>query len=358
LYSKRPLTIQVVTKMILVEVSENEKDQYNQFVAAQESGSFLQSWEWGQWQIRLGRTVYRFKIIDDNGTQVASVQLIKMPLPFGKYYLYAPYGPVVSEKLKVESQKLLQEIKNKFSEAVFIRIEPKQIISQSENQSIRKSTNIQPAVTMVLDINKPDDVLLSAMHHKTRYNIRLAQRHGVKIQSELVVTPGYGLYTSEAVNLILQTQVRQNYHGHSRDYYKNLVDFFALGNNTNDLKLWIYKALYNKELLATAVIVDFGPTRMYLYGGSSEKFRNFMAPYLLHWGAIVDAKITGIKYYDFGGSEVASGGERGFTRFKQGFGGRVINYVGAYDIIQNKAVYKAYQLVRKINKIIKKISPQ
>jgi len=341
---------------MLKELSDSDKQEYNQFVAAQESGSFLQSWEWGSWQERLGRDIYRYWILSDIGDKVASVQLIKMPLPFGKYYLYAPYGPVMSEKLKVESKKLLQEVQKKFPEAVFIRIEPQHTSNfqlPTSNLSIRKSTNIQPAITMLLDVNKPDDVLLSGMHHKTRYNIRLALRHGVEIQNELVVTPGYGLYTREALDVILQTQTRQHYRGHSENYYENLINFFALHNNSGDLKLRIYKALYNKELLASAIMVDFGPTRMYLYGGSSEKYRNLMAPYLLHWQAIVDAREIGLKHYDFGGSEVAAGGERGFTRFKEGFGGRVVTYAGAYDIINHQVFYKFYSIVRKFNRLIR-----
>src|SRR3989344_2622577 len=111
--------------MQLIEVLESQKSEYNNLIAAQESGSFLQSWEWGSWQSALGRTVYRFKIEDDSGRQIASTLLIKMPLPLGKYYLYSPYGPVGSEKLKVQSEKLLQELRLKFIDAIFIRLEPK-----------------------------------------------------------------------------------------------------------------------------------------------------------------------------------------------------------------------------------------
>ena len=256
-----------------------------------------------------------------------------MPLPFGKCYLYAPYGPVISEKLKVESKKLLQELQKKFPDGYFIRIEPQELSTFNfQLSTFQKSTNIQPAISMVLDVSRPDEALLAGMHNKTRYNIRVAERHGVEVQSELSVTPRYGLYAKEAVDLILQTQKRQNYRGHSAGYYKKLVDFFAVQNTSGDLKLAVYKALYKKELLASAIMVDFGKTRIYLYGGSSDNFRNIMAPYLLHWRAILDARAKGLQYYDFGGSEVSSGGERGFTRFKQGFGGKVVEYAGAYDV--------------------------
>ena len=103
-------------------------------------------------------------------------------------------------------------------------------------------------------------------------------------------------------------------------------------------------------------MVDFAKTRMYLYGGSSENEKNLMAPYLMHWQAMQDARNLGLEFYDLGGSEVSGGGERGFTRFKKGFGGRVVEYAGAYDVIYNKLWYNAYRIVRHANRLLKQIS--
>jgi lipid II:glycine glycyltransferase (peptidoglycan interpeptide bridge formation enzyme) len=113
--------------MKLIELSSADKESYNRFVVSQTSGSFLQSCEWGEWQVRLGRAVYRFKITDDSGEQVASVQLIKMPLPFGRYYLYAPYGPVVGSRKPEVGAQILRELQKKFADSIFIRVEPKDI---------------------------------------------------------------------------------------------------------------------------------------------------------------------------------------------------------------------------------------
>jgi len=332
-------------------IQATDKNEYNIYVAAQGSGSFLQSWEWGEWNKNLGRDIFRYWILNDAGDKVGSVQFVKMPLLFGKYYLYAPYGPVGD--FKIEGLKIgLQE---EFPDAIFIRIEPIEQVSWSASQLVRKSTNIQPAITMVLDLHKSEEDLLAGMHQKTRYNIRVAAKHEVVVEDEFAITPGQGLYSKEAVDLILQTQARQAYRGHGEKYYKDLVNFFALNNKNNDLKLHIYKALYQKQLLAAGIFIDFGKIRMYLYGGSSDQHREVMAPYIMHWQAIRDAKNQGIMIYDFGGSEVASGGERGFTRFKQGFGGRVVNYSGAYDVVFNPVQYKIYTLLRAVNKTIKKI---
>lgn len=328
----------------------SEKNEYDHAVSSLQSGSFLQSWDWGEWQAALGRQVTRFKILGESEEVVGVVQLIKMPLPLGKYYLYAPYGPVVGEKFKLQDFNLfIQEVKHKFPDALFFRLEPKIVFSFQ----LTKSANIQPGKTLVVDLSSGEEALLSAMHPKTRYNIRLAQKHGVRVEKDLVVTPGHGLYFQEAVELIVATAVRQGYKGHSKKYYENLVDFFAKKNQpAGGVALSIYKALFQNRLLASAIMLDFGFTRTYLFGGSSEEDKQVMAPYALHWQAMLDGKAAGLKLYDFWGLETASGKAHGFARFKQGFGGTAVSYAGAYDARFSKVGYAAYCAARFAGKFL------
>jgi lipid II:glycine glycyltransferase (peptidoglycan interpeptide bridge formation enzyme) len=218
-----------------------------------------------------------------------------------------------------------------------------------------KTKNIQPGKTLVVDLVFEEEALLAGMHPKTRYNIRLAQKHGVRVEKDLVVTPGHGLYFQEAVELIVATAVRQGYKGHSKKYYESLVDFFAKKNQpVGGVALSVYKALYQNRLLASAIMLDFGSTRTYLFGGSSEEDKQVMAPYALHWQAMLDGKAAGLKFYDFWGLETASGKTQGFARFKQGFGGKAVDYTGAYDARFSKAGYAAYCLARFASKLLGK----
>ncbi len=377
--------------MNLTEVEQSQKSFYNNFVASQISGSFLQSWEWGEWQVRLGRTVYRY-FITDNDNIIGSMQVVKTPLPFSKYYFYLPYGPVILNDLEAKdilsvpsrpslsasegewrdpstrmhslgmTQFFVNEITKKFPETVFVRMEPKFNSSFTNlNSSLIKSPNIQPAKTLIIDLTKTEEELLAQMHPKTRYNIKLAQKHNVEVQDEFVLTNGKGLYAKEAVELIAQTAGRQKYKTQGLDYFEKLVDFFAIHNPQADLKLHIYKALYNKELLTSAIILDFGNTRTYLFGGSSDLHREVMAPHLLHWTAMQDAKKLGLKYYDFWGIETASGNTPGFVRFKLGFAPQLRSgsssetkqYPGAWDIVGRKIYYNLYSLLRFVNRMVR-----
>lgn len=353
--------------MQLVEVLENQKSDYDNFVAAQESGSFLQSWEWGEWQEALGRQVYRFWIMDNDNHKAGLIQLVKMFLPFSKYYLYAPYGPVTDLRFKIEDLRILTaEIQKRIPDAIFIRVEPKFVFQISNQQSaITKSVNIQPGRTLVLDLQKSEAELLSAMHPKTRYNIKVAQRHGIAIQDEFAITAGHGLYFQEAVNLLVETGKRQGFTNYPKKYFEKLVDYFALHHHQSELRLHIYKAIYQNKLLASAIFVDFGPaerggTRTFLFGGSSPEDKNVMAPYKLHWQAIMDAKAAGLSQYDFWGTETAKGEVPGFVRFKLGFAPRLSSgsssgtekvYAGAYDFVIQPWQYGIYKAARRLRRL-------
>ncbi len=339
--------------MKFIEAAQVQKDAYNLFVTGHNSGSFLQSWEWGQWQEVLGKKVFRFMVEDDSGVLSMAVQLITMPLFGNQYYLYAPYGPVVHEEVLPSAvvKFLLGNLYERFPEALFLRVEPQRKIDRLEDFA-KKTVNIQPGITMVVDVSKSNEDLLAAMHPKTRYNIKIAERHGVEIKSERVHD---GILVQQAIALIIQTQHRQKYRGHDSAYYQKLLKFFAAQIEKSDLHITVYTASVLQEVIVSAVMVDYGKIRMYLYGGSSDSHRNAMAPYLLHWQAMQDARALGIAVYDLGGSEVASGGERGFTRFKRGFGGTVVEFTGAYDIVYHKLWYTIYTSGRILNRLIQKL---
>ncbi len=72
-----------------------------------------------------------------------------------------------------------------------------------------------------------------------------------------------------------------------------------------------------------------------------------MAPYLLHWQAIQEAHVTGYKFYDMWGANPESQASfyyksswEGITRFKRGWGGRQIDFVGTWDLPLHPLIYQ------------------
>lgn len=308
-------------------ISPLSKDAWDEKVI-ELGGSILQSWQWGEFHKALGQKIFRFS--DEDFANLA----IETELPMGKKYLYSPRGPLGDQNKALEDLKKLQSEKD----LIFARIEPMQKMALP-----RAVKDIQPINNWLLNLEKTEEELLIAMKPKTRYNINLAQRKGVKIrvgeQKDIITV----------WKLFLETASRNQFRLHPQNYYLQM--FEQLGNG---MKLLI--AEYEGKALAGMVLTLFGETATYLHGGSSTSMKEAMAPYLLHWEAIKLAKNSGMKNYDFGG--VAPSGEErhawaGISRFKKGFGGFEVVYPGAFDLIYSPIWYNVYKQGRKVSRLMK-----
>ena len=314
-------------------VSANQKEVWDQFVI-ENNGSFLQSWQWGEFQESLGRQIWRIE--KDN----LKALVIQHDLPFRKNYLYCPRGPIGPIETFLEEAKKIAQQEN----SIFFKIEPDRDCpldtvlesrTVSKGQSLfRSSKQIQPSKTLILDITRSEEELLSRMHPKTRYNIRLAQKKGVTVEqsSEKI---------DDFLRLSEETAKRDKFHLHSKEYYQKMLE--VLGNK-GMVKLFLAK--YQNKIIAANLICFFGQTATYLHGASDYNFRQIMASHLLQWQAICQVKSQGLKYYDFYGIDEKKW--PGVTRFKKGFTGQEITYPGAFDLVFQPGWYKIYNLARKV----------
>lgn len=325
--------------MTLVEIKS--KDQLNKFVSAQKYSQFLQSWEWGEFQKKFGYKVFRIGVEDD-GNLLGVATLIKKNIGLGKSYFYCPRGPVFDEiriskfKFRIEDveELLFEEIKKiaKREKVIFLRYEPLDSNRKSKIEN-RKSIDLQPAKTLMLDLRKNEEELLADMHQKTRYNIRLAEKKGV-----LIIEGGLGDF-DDFWELMNATSNRDGFKIHPKEHYKKLIE-------TEFLKL--YFAKYESKMICTGIFSFFGNTATYLHGASSNEHRNMMAPFLLQWELVRMAKRENKEYYDFYGIDDEKW--PGVSRFKKGFGGFEMSYPGTYDIVFNGVCYNGYKALRKIRR--------
>lgn len=313
-----------------------DKTKWDDFVT-QANGSFLQSWEWGEFQGLIGREVLRLAVFSGHRL-ILAIQIIFHKLPLRNFYLYAPRGPVVgaAEKAGLRVLKFLMEkIKRR---GFFLRIEPEKISSKAliENGFLELDFGIQPKKVLLLDLKSSEKELLARMHSKTRYNINLALKKGVRVFHSNGLTPER---FEDFWNLVLETSVRDRFKPYPKDYYRALVKIlgeFGL--------LKIFWAEFGNEILAASLLVFWDRTVVYLHGAGTLKRRELMASYLLHWQGILAAKKLGFNFYDFGGIDEVKW--PGLSRFKKGFGGSVIEYPGAFDYVFDKKRYWLYKFLR------------
>ncbi len=335
-------------------INITDKKQYNNFVAAQKHSQFLQSWEWGEFHKKVSGDVWRLGVLDD-GKLVAAATIIKKQLPIGKYYFYCPRGPVFNYQLSTVNYQLIleslfNEIKNiaENEGIMFLRFDPPASYKlQATSYKLNKTLDVQPSKTLILNLAKPEEDILKNMRQKTRYNIRLAEKKGVK-----VVEAGVDRF-EDFWRLLGETSERDNFRTHGRDYYKAMLaggdeDSRVRESAGPALAIKLFIAEYKKRPIAAGIVSFFGDTATYTHGASGSEYRNAMASYLLQWHVMKLAKKSGYKYYDLYGIDE----ERwpGVTRFKKGFGGRTANYPGTFDLVFDEGWYNVYKMVRRVRR--------
>jgi lipid II:glycine glycyltransferase (peptidoglycan interpeptide bridge formation enzyme) len=201
--------------------------------------------------------------------------------------------------------------------------------------------DIQPPSTVLLDLNGPEAAILRGMKPKTRYNIGLAERKGVEVnEGSPADLPGwYALYG--------ETARRDRITLHSEGYYRRLFSLAdAYGPGAPELQLLL--ARFEGELLGGIIVALRGQRAYYLYGASTARQRNLMFTYALQWQAIRLARERGCTSYDFFGippSNDPGHPMHGLWRFKTGFGGRIVNRYGCWDLPYSVVGYQGYHWV-------------
>jgi peptidoglycan pentaglycine glycine transferase (the first glycine) len=311
-------------------ISSLTRDEWNK-KTIELGGSILQSFEWGMFQESLGYKIFRF-----SGDDFANLA-VQLPLPLNKKYLYSTRGPLGNSQAALDDLAQL----GKDPVLVFARIEP-QVPLKDLPKAVK---DIQPTNNWMLNLEKTEEELLIGMKPKTRYNINLADRKGVKVREgtkdDLLVV----------WQLLLETAARNGFRLHPQNYYWQMHETLAQHN------LKILVAEYNHKPVAGMLLTIFGDTATYLHGGSSNEYKQVMAPYLLHWQAIKLCKNLHLKTYDFGGIAPSGANDHawaGISRFKKSFGGFEVIYPGAYDLVLSPVWYNVYKNARALRRIIKR----
>lgn len=336
--------------MEIIQVDEELKEHWDNFVKSNAAdGGLLHSWQWGEFQRSLDNRIFRLGLINNEGQLQAAALLVKNELPFEYNYLYCPRGPVINTLAVNELNSLFAEIKKIAAEekSFLLRVDPPWILGHEKllaKAGFRKSEGeVQPKCSLIINLNKSEEELLLGLKQKTRYNLNLASRHGVKIRISQEASDIENFW-----QLTKQTADRDGFRPHAKEHYKKMFD-----NLAEDGLIKLFIAEYDNKIIAVNMISFFGNTGTYLHGASSDIYREIMAPYLLQWQAILEAKKAGLAYYDFGGVNGRTFFNKkweGITRFKTGFAPQTPprEYVGCFELVLNPVVYSIYKFARQI----------
>ncbi len=319
---------------------------WDDFVCAH-GGHLLQSSAWGELKARFGWAVYRLGL-ERNGDLVAGAQILFRALPLNFCLAYTPRGPVASWDDPTALNGLLdtaQAVARRRG-AFLLKIEPDRIADAALDRwftarGYRPGEAIQPRSTLHVDLTRTLDEILAQMKPKWRYNIRLADRKGVRVrvggERDLPVFH----------SLLLATGQRDRFAVHALEYYRSAYEL--LGSE----RARLFVAEYAQEPLAAIFVTAWGKEAIYLFGASGNSHRERMPNHALHWAAIRWAKERGCQRYDLwgiadvrgedGGSTEGAALPAGLYQFKHGFGGTMVQYAGAYDMVLSRTRNEIYR---------------
>jgi len=303
----------------------------------------LQTWAWGDFRKSHRVEVVRLIEYTKNKKILATFQITFHHLPYIPFtFGYCPKSTIPSLEVLMQIKKIARSKK-----AIMVKFEPNILEKDGLNliNNLRKKINLvkgRPLFTKYtfwLNLKRTEFELLAQMKSKTRYNLKLAQRKGVK-----VIEDSSAKGFTEYWRLTKETTARQGFYAHDYDYHQKMWQ--TLGGENGFAHL--LKAVYQGKTLVTWIIFLLNEIAYYPYGASSNEHREVMASNLMMWEAIKFAKKNNYRLFDMWGSTGPNPAPNdpwlGFHRFKEGFGAHLVEFVGTYDLIINQFIYWPYRL--------------
>ena len=316
----------------------------------------LQSYEWGEFKEETGIQVVRRGFFEKDILQEA-FQLTLHKIPYTSFTIgYLPKGVMPTKEVINEIENIGQKY-----HCIFIQLEPNSRKTEETERQIHQLSLVKSAhplftkYTFQLDLRQSEEELLKKMHPKTRYNIRIAQKHNIEVREEKREDA-----FKEYLNLTKETTTRQGFFAHTPKYHTQMWETLR-NNGENQLQAHLFVAWFTPEnknpvALTTWILFRFHDTLYYPYGASSSQYRETMASNLMMWEIIKFGKKQKLTLFDMWGSLGETPDTKdpwyGFHRFKMGYGPELVEFTGSYDVIINPFIYKLYKLANRLRWLI------
>ena len=289
----------------------------------------LQSAGWGDLKAVTGWNVRRFVL--DGGV----AQVLLKPLPLGLSVAYAPRGPLVAPEHLGEAIAALREALAR-ERCASLLCDPEAPDDPGIRASLARTgvsaspVFVQPRRTLLMDLSKGDEELFAAMRKKTRQYIHKAERAGVVTEESRDI--------DRFMRVLSAVGQRDRFAIRSREYFETLLSVFG------DRALLMFARLGDQDAGAM-LLVRIADRAWELYGGWSGAHAEARPFYLLKWRAMLRMRQLGVRRYDmYGLADSADDPLAGVENFKLGYGGEVVEWIGALETPVRRVLYPLWQL--------------
>ena len=320
------------------------KNEWEGFLQTCQEKTFLQAWNWGEFQLSMNKKIWRFGIYQND--QLVSTALVILMKAKRASFLLVPHGPITNSSAKKEIIKILleklKELANQ-ERADFIRISP---IWERTPENEKLFTNLgfrlrpmhtHPESSWKLDITPKEETLFDGMRKTTKYLIRQAERN-----KDIEIFQSNNIKDIDTFNAMhLEVVKHQKFVPFSLEYFQKEFNAFA-----PDHQIALFLAKYQGKVIAASYGIFWGNMAFYHHAALLPEYKKLPVSYLLQWEAIREAKKRGCKIYDFWGYADPVKFPRhpyaGPTLFKMGFGGYKQEYVKTQDFVISQKYWLNY----------------
>jgi lipid II:glycine glycyltransferase (peptidoglycan interpeptide bridge formation enzyme) len=317
------------------------------FVSGADPGSYLQLSPWATVKAVNGWNAVRVAAGTKGG--IGAQVLVRRPRPLPWGFAYAPRGPVAhdwsADAIGAFADACRTTLRERAGRVSHVRIDPE--IERDgpldEDGSTRRALRvagfrpaapIQPNATRIIDLRADEDALWGDLRKKWRQYVNKARSAGI------AVVDAEGDRLGEFYRIYRETADRAGFLIRTEQAYRDVWDAYR----PHGLARLLFAQTPDGEPVATLLLVRCGPRVVEPYGGMTQAGGDSRANYLLKWEAIRTSREQGATSYDLWG--LATGG---IAHFKTGFGGREVQYIGAWDLVLDpfgRQVYLAAQRAR------------
>jgi len=309
---------------------------WDELVVATGRPHLTQTAAWAEVKAATGWTARRFVLEDGRGSVRHGVaQVLLRRLPLGITVAYAPRGPLVEPGRVSEAITALRDALAR-ERCASLLCDPEVpddagLLAELERAGVRRSpVFVQPRRTLLMDLAQEPDALQAAMKKKTRQYIHKAERGGVVTEQTNDL--------DRFLAVLRAVAARDRFALHSRAYFEKLVS--ALGDRAEMLI-----ARVGDEDAGAMLVARVEDRAWELYGGWSGAHGELRPFYLLKWRAMLRMRAKGARRYDMWGlAEGADDPLAGVENFKLGFGGEVVEWIGALEIPVRPMLYPLWTL--------------
>ncbi len=321
-----------------VEQLRRDPAAWDAFVEASATAYPLQLTAWATAKAATGWSAER--VVADGGSGPIGGQVLLRRLGPGPFAMgYIPRGPVAS-RFDAQSVEAFSAELRRFARARRLTHvtadpglegpEPGRLLAAS---GWHRGDAIQLTSSQLIDLTRSEQELWSDVYKSSRRYANGARRAGCRVkegdESDLPVF----------YDILAETALRSGFIPRGFESYRDVYRAFAV---TGRARLLI-GYLPDGTPVSSKLILTSGGRAAQLYGGLTDAGTSARAGHFFEWEAIVRSKAAGASVFDMWGRSTS-----GIAHFKAGFGGRVVEYCGTWDLVLQPAVRGAYRRARRV----------